>query len=162
MSRINVLGIPELHPGQCALCGSAGGDKRKFIDFGKSIDFYGVVYFCSECIREVAEKINYVPVASFDKLYEDLRSITIKYNQLELRYKKVKDALSELLDSGDIVSTTDTQHDVDASANGQESEELEHPNTESVEGTTETNESPDVEGSDDLFDTSDFDESDAD
>lgn len=54
-SRFRVLDIALLAPGVCALCGSSGfnGD-RQFVDFGKTVDMFGCVYFCTFCVVEAA------------------------------------------------------------------------------------------------------------
>lgn len=56
-SRFRVLNVAALSPGVCALCGSSGGDGRQFVDFGKTMDWYGVVYFCTFCVTEAAKLI---------------------------------------------------------------------------------------------------------
>lgn len=56
-SRFRILDIPIKKPGVCALCGDAGGDGRQFVDFGKTVEWYGVVYFCTACVTEAAKLI---------------------------------------------------------------------------------------------------------
>lgn len=53
-SRFRILDNPNLAPGKCALCGSVGGDGRQFVDFGKTMNWYGAVYFCTFCVAEAA------------------------------------------------------------------------------------------------------------
>lgn len=96
-SRVKLLDAPILAPGTCCLCGSAGGDKRKFLDFGKQLDWYGAVYFCTECINECYMVTGYVRVELFktvDKENQDLKAL---YNKLELKYEAVTHALSLVL-----------------------------------------------------------------
>ncbi len=152
-SRIKVLETPILAPGTCSLCGSAGDGKRTFIDFGKQLDWYGAVYFCSECICEASLAIGYIPVASFEKLHNDHRALQIELDQLVKRHEAVSNALSILLANSN-VSVDDFVQSIVPPV--EESTEFEFPNAESTEGDTETNESSDVEGSDDLFDATDF------
>ena len=38
-------------PGTCIVCGSAD---KPVLDFGMSLEFHGVVYFCRDCITEAA------------------------------------------------------------------------------------------------------------
>lgn len=61
-SRIQVMDTPLSAPGTCAICGVPGPceDGRKFVDFGLLLEFYGVVYFCTECISPVALAAGYV------------------------------------------------------------------------------------------------------
>jgi DNA-directed RNA polymerase subunit RPC12/RpoP len=74
-NRVQVLNVPLMAPGVCMLCGTAGIDNRTFVDFGKQVEWYGAVYLCSECIKEVAIAVGFIPVAEFDKLLEQLKEI---------------------------------------------------------------------------------------
>ena len=61
-SRIQVMDTPVAAPGTCVICGVPGPceDGRKFVDFGLLLEFYGVVYFCTECISPVALAAGYI------------------------------------------------------------------------------------------------------
>jgi hypothetical protein len=62
---------PAAFPGKCAVCGSVN---KPVIDFGSSIDFtdpsingYGVVYLCVDCVVEAAMQTGLVvPISVFD------------------------------------------------------------------------------------------------
>ncbi len=58
--RFNVTNAPHALPSKCVVCGSWGGDGRKFVDFGMDIDFYGAIYFCSVCLTECCNKLGYI------------------------------------------------------------------------------------------------------
>jgi hypothetical protein len=58
-SRFTILDSPVKKPGVCALCGDSGGDGRQFVDFGKSVEWYGVVYFCTVCVTEAATLLGF-------------------------------------------------------------------------------------------------------
>lgn len=54
--------VPPAAPGKCVVCGYSGGkdeDERTFIDFGFDLDYYGVVYFCSGCMTEIANVLGF-------------------------------------------------------------------------------------------------------
>lgn len=68
-SRFRVTDNANLAPGVCAVCGSAGGDGRQFIDFSKTMDFYGVFYFCTFCVAEAAQLLG---LGNLERLNEDL------------------------------------------------------------------------------------------
>lgn len=155
-SRITVLDTPILPPGVCSLCGTSGHeDKRKFIDFGKQLDWYGAVYFCSECIKEVSEAIGFIPVAGFNILHDRYRALNIKYDQLLKENQALKDAFANILaphpstddvniDNGITVLSVEESESVDESAISDAGREQ------------ETSESDSFAGSDDLHDSSDF------
>lgn len=65
-SRFKVLERPFASPGKCAVCGSTD---RPVVDFGFDLDWYGTVYFCVECLTEVATVVNMVPVSALH-IYE--------------------------------------------------------------------------------------------
>lgn len=155
-SRIKVLDTPVMAPGICSLCGSSGDGKRKFIDFGKQLDWYGAIYFCSECIREVAQSIDYIHISDFNLLHDKLRKSIIKFDQLQEEHRIIKDVLSKLLSNCTCNSDSpDDSSDV-VSISISESEDIEESNSETVGGDSKIDESSGIEGSDDLFDSSDF------
>lgn len=150
LSRVQVLDNPILAPGTCCLCGSAGGDGRKFIDFGKQLDWFGAVYFCSHCIAEVARSIGFIPVAAFDQLYSENRDLQIAFDQLKAKYESMDSGIRSIFGSSypghfrnDVSPDEKLSGDVGA--------------VEISEGRNkEADKSSVVEGSDDLFDASDF------
>lgn len=157
-SRLKVLDNPELAPGICFLNGCVGDGKRKFIDFGKNIEWYGAVYVCTQCIIEVAEAAEYIPVASFDKLHNDYRELKINYDQLAAKYAPFEEAIKNVMDSpfpgfGMVLHPSNMRSDSNTSDKLDESD-----STGAAQGESEANESVDVERSDDLFDASDFDD----
>lgn len=155
-SRIQVLDVPILAPGTCLLCGTSGVDDRKFVDFGKQVDWYGAVYLCSECIEEVARAIGFIPVAEFDNLRVAYKALENQKDLSDARYAGVVSALDTLFanyrSSG--LSTDDILGPSLATENKSGGPIV--TNEESIVREPETNESVDVEGSDDVFDDSDF------
>jgi hypothetical protein len=57
VSRFKLLERPLAIPGKCVTCGAVD---RPVIDTGWNIDYYGVVYFCTFCLTEVATVIGMV------------------------------------------------------------------------------------------------------
>lgn len=56
-SRAQLLDRPLAIPGKCVICGAVD---RPVIDTRWNIDYYGVVYFCIDCLREVASILGMV------------------------------------------------------------------------------------------------------
>ena len=54
MSKYRILSVPDFKPGKCANCGSAKSDGRNYVDFGLEVDWYGTVFLCGECLRDIA------------------------------------------------------------------------------------------------------------
>lgn len=150
--RVQVIKTPIASPGTCVLCGTSGDEKRTFIDFGKQLDWYGAIYFCNECIREVSLAIGYIPVDGFDQLHNDYRKLSIEYDQLVERYKVVKGAMGSLLADSDVVDDSS----ISDISSVEKPAELVESNVQSAGRTKKTDESSSSEGSDDLFDDSDL------
>lgn len=154
-SRVQLLDTPVAAPGVCALCGSAN---KRVVDFGKQLDWYGAVYFCEDCIREIAEAIGFIPVDPLTKLNNEHRELRIQTDQLRSQIKSLKETLSELLlgtecscksnpesDNGDVLVLETPEPDVETNDNA-------------VSRDNETEQSSGVEGSDDLFSPEDYDD----
>lgn len=154
-SRIQVLNVPVAAPGKCTMCGSAGDGERKFIDFGFQLDWYGAVYFCTECIKEFAQAAGYVPVEAFNNQGEELKKVQIDYDKLTLRNKAVENALRNTLDGQ---SNSDTSDDLvkRAMALVEKSDSPMESSRANDEGNSSTEQSTSIEGLDDFFDTSDL------
>jgi hypothetical protein len=63
-SRFRLLDVAIKKPGTCLVCKSDGSDERQFVDFGKTVDWYGVVYVCTFCLGEVAKLLGLQNVSS--------------------------------------------------------------------------------------------------
>lgn len=152
-SRIQILDIPVAAPGVCSMCGSSGGDGRKFLDYGKQLDWYGAVYFCTECVKEFSQAVDYIPVDAFNSQAQELTKLQINYDQLVKRNKAVENALRTVLGRDN-----DSIDDLVSSAMA--SVEKPDPAVESSgindDRNEETAESSSIEGSDDFFDASDL------
>jgi hypothetical protein len=57
MSKYQISNVPMYKPGKCANCGSSKDDGREYVDFGLEIDFYGTVFLCGFCIKDVATQL---------------------------------------------------------------------------------------------------------
>jgi hypothetical protein len=47
--RFKVLDRPNTPPGHCAVCGSVS---KPIVDFDMTVDYYGAIMLCVDCIRE--------------------------------------------------------------------------------------------------------------
>lgn len=90
-SRFRILDTAVLKPGICALCGSAGGDGRQFVDFGKTMDWYGCVYFCTYCIGEAAKLLGLGNISEAFRKYEEM---LLKYGNEKLESEYLRGRLN--------------------------------------------------------------------
>lgn len=95
-SRVKVLDFPVALPGKCVICGSVGGDGRKFIDIGFELDFYGVIYFCEYCFSQTATGLGYIAPSLFKVIELENEELAYKVSLLEAENVKLRTALSEL------------------------------------------------------------------
>jgi hypothetical protein len=157
-SRLKVLDNPVLAPGVCFLNGCVGDGNRKFIDFGRNIEWYGAVYICTQCIVEVVEAADYIPVAAYDVLHGEHRKLKVELDQLKAKYAPFEEAIKNVVDSppsgfGMVL------HPSNSVLSGDEVSSVDETNDgKSIVTEPETDESSDVEGPDDLFDATDFDD----
>lgn len=64
---------PLAMPAVCsnASCGY-GGNKRRYYDFGLNLDYYGVVYLCELCLRDMIDNLEGDKVAKLTKRVSEL------------------------------------------------------------------------------------------
>ena len=91
-SRVTVHDNPNMAPGKCCMCGDAGSDERKFIDFGMQLDVYGAVYFCDVCLTEVSRAVGFIPMKPMEILVSSNLFLLNQRDELLLRIEGLKDA----------------------------------------------------------------------
>lgn len=98
--RVKLLDYPMAFPAKCAICGSG---TKKVVDFGLDIEFYGVVYFCEECVGTIAAVSGYAkpvereyPLAEVEREeYERVRNILDSVCRILNDYGVMETALRE-------------------------------------------------------------------
>lgn len=109
--QVIVNSSPPALPGKCVVCGTTSRD-ISYVDFGFDLDFYGVVYFCSNCITEVAMLLNYIPPAQWQELTDSLGDVVAENTELQQRNGELKhaiDSLSRLISAGSVTVTVDVE-----------------------------------------------------
>ena len=92
-SRFQLTEVPLVSPGKCAVCGSA---TKPVVDFGMTIQFYGAVLMCVECLSEASARIGMVPRSELEACEARLsQSFQDELNQRSLRV--ITDEQYELL-----------------------------------------------------------------
>lgn len=95
-SRFKISLTPFSLPGKCIICGSVGGDGRKFVDFGFDIDYYGTVVFCSVCLTECCNYIGWINETQWTELNKSNEELTTRVQNLEADNVHLRNALSSL------------------------------------------------------------------
>lgn len=99
-SRARILNAPILAPGTCFLCGASRSDDRSYIDFGKDIDFVGVIYFCSFCFTEIANQLGCLTPEQSIQLENELESARKRILEFETKDRALNDAIATLRNTG--------------------------------------------------------------
>jgi hypothetical protein len=119
MSKYRILAVPDVSPGKCANCGSSKNDGRGYIDFGLHIDWYGGVFFCGECLKDIAvnfglftdinQKLldSVVKEETISRLQENGEQLYTKVLTLFKEFEEHYASLSTIRDSGSSNTTTD-------------------------------------------------------
>ena len=129
-SKIQVLDHPKLAPGQCVVCGSRGGDSRKFVDIGFDTEeptgpfsLKGAMYWCTVCVdqvvRELAERgIIELPVKKVPFEVKVERVVEVPVLK-ESDMQGITDRLEEILDRiGEIHGSADNSGSVEHNTSG--------------------------------------------
>jgi len=99
-SRVRILDSPNLHPGTCVLCGASRNDDRKYVDIGLDIDFVGVIYFCTFCMQEVANRLGCLMPEQTKKLEDELDSARQTIINFQAQKAAYDDAINTLRSTG--------------------------------------------------------------
>lgn len=99
-TKFRVLESPREIPGVCQSCGSSRTDDRDYVDFGLTIDFLGVVYFCTFCFTECANTLGFLSVEQTILLEAKLNEAQTHVAEFRAKEKALDDAIFNLRDSG--------------------------------------------------------------
>lgn len=151
LSRIQILDRPLAHPGKCVICGASRDDDRSYVDFNFDIEYYGVVYFCTLCLKTVAEACDYVSNEDYNRILNDMSALQKQAKQLISRNQVLNATLRDCFNNGNDPNI-DTLRDLS-------SVETEEPGTVESVGdatisTSDTNQSSVSEGSSSIHDDS--------
>lgn len=87
-------------PGCCYLCRSS--NREWYIDTGQSIDFYGAVYICDECIMEMSTLAGMITPIHADELAARIRFFEEENFDLRVKVSGLEQAIDGLRIAGRI------------------------------------------------------------
>lgn len=58
-ARVQLIPAPIASPGHCVICGKSEHEKG-FVDPRLDFEFYGSLYFCCDCVGEIASLFNFI------------------------------------------------------------------------------------------------------
>lgn len=99
-SKIQILDVPRMNPGKCVLCGASDGEDRQYVDIGVTIEWYGVVYFCTFCFTEALNIIGSLSKEQADALEAELEAARKRILEFTAKERALDDAIGYLRNSG--------------------------------------------------------------
>lgn len=116
MSKYRILDVPDYKPGNCANCGSSKNDGRRYIDFGREIDWFGTIFICGFCLQDVANEMGL-----FQKYVDEIGELKHKLlsiNTLEAKGDHIREdvlrtfkEVKEYFDHVRVISDSDVTDD---------------------------------------------------
>lgn len=99
-SKVQILESPRLAPGTCVLCGTSRTDDRQYIDIGLTVEYVGVIYFCTFCMTEVANRIGCYTLEQSKQLEDDLDRARQRILEFEIKDSALNGAIDSLRNTG--------------------------------------------------------------
>ncbi len=154
--RFRISDAPNALPGKCAVCGYAASgdtnqplDHRKYVDFGLDIDYYGTVYFCTDCVNELAKQLGYLLPEDADEIAAENVALHSELARLSVGLNAINSVADALTGAGWIIPGID--------GNITEGESVtEEAASDGSTADSEPTESVDESGPDDVRDPSDL------
>jgi hypothetical protein len=100
--RFQVVEQALMPPGVCRVCG--GASKPWYIDFGLNEEYYGAVYFCSECIGAMANAAGFLTPAEKTRLEQRIEQLETELFETKVRADGLERGLDGLRSAGFLVS----------------------------------------------------------
>lgn len=99
-SKYKWLDQPYALPCKCTGCGIGHNDdgRRTFLDTGMELDYYGVIYICSNCFIEMAAGLGYLSPAQYTKVADDGVEAEIQNRGLKVENEALRTAIKLLSD----------------------------------------------------------------
>lgn len=93
---MQIVTQPQFHPGCCIVCGSPDGAKPWFLDTQFSAEFWGNVYYCSDCYLYMAEIAGFGDVKARDVRILELEEIAQKLYEEVCAYESALASINSL------------------------------------------------------------------
>lgn len=79
---------PQALPGCCRKCGSAA--KTPMVDLGYNEDYHGAVYYCVECMGEIANLFGFTTPVETEKARAEIHRLTSRLDTLIMQNKELE------------------------------------------------------------------------
>lgn len=95
MGKVAKTTNPAL-PATCVMCNKSANGVTEFADFNASLDYYGAIVFCEDCIRECLMLFDCVPQERHDRVLRVLAETRTKLEETLAKLKKYEDVVVNL------------------------------------------------------------------
>lgn len=92
MSKYKISDVPPYPPTKCANCGTSKNDGRKYIDFDLTVDWYGVVYICGFCLKDISSAMGL-----FEEYEADLAVAKEQMDEVVSTHERGEELLEKML-----------------------------------------------------------------
>jgi hypothetical protein len=126
--RVKLVTEPAL-PATCAVCVRSANGAIKFVDFNASLDYYGAIVICEDCIKECMSLLDTIPkqdLLDLSEMYDRLqKELEVAQSELD-RYKSFVDALNLVrpdVNSSDVADGNESEVTDETSGNSESADE---------------------------------------
>lgn len=107
--EVQVVDSMTALPGKCFYCGTADPERGPWLDTGINLDWqnngeeivpFGVVYFCTQCMQFIGDKMGYIPPHLADELKLQVLTTQSENLALQERVNELQEALLSLTKVG--------------------------------------------------------------
>lgn len=100
MGQVQVVDNLLALPAKCYYCGTSEPDRGPWLDTGIEIEYYGVVYYCTLCMNDLANKMGYITPEVADELKLQVLELTSSNLSLQERCSALEYAIHALTKVG--------------------------------------------------------------
>lgn len=91
---------PSALPGSCKSCGGSGPEKMPMVDTKTTEDFHGAVYYCRECLFDMATLFGFTLPEQADETKVQLTYFQVENTRLQKVVASLEGAIDGLVSSG--------------------------------------------------------------
>lgn len=115
--RMQFTKFPPALPGSCVICNTVSNGSKNFLDPSWSLDYYGALYFCTDCLTPMSHAIGFVEVSRLLDAEREAEELTFALRAAEderEHYRSIINSLRSVrpdLVSNDFKSRQDQESD---------------------------------------------------
>ena len=94
--KVTITQYPPL-PSKCCICHRGSNGSIRFLDFQMSLDIYGAVTICEECVAPVAQLFGYVRGDSLEASEESLMRVQMELESVQAENDRLNSVMDSLL-----------------------------------------------------------------